>query len=250
MSSSNDTSAKNWGTIYMGPSPMSERTLTQLEDNRNSPRWDENTEAEYLARVRARAEEMARSILDKANADATRIRQEAKQHGYEEGITQAQQELDEFRTTMGDSVSAVLGAIQAQCTSFFNDWRQELVILLRACVQRAVALELSAERQALLEAMFTKAAQALDSRRVLTIRCNPEDAPAVEDIVNTAKERMHELERWSVKPDATVQPGGLVIENADGMASCTVQGRLAVVDEILSQLQLPSDGPDGSVSGM
>lgn len=246
MSSSNDAPAKNWGTIFMGPGPMSERTLTQLEDNRNSPRWDENTEAEYLARVRARAEEMARSILDKANADAVRMREEAIQQGYEEGINRAQRELEEFRATMGDSVSAVLGAIQGQCSSVFSEWRQDLVTLLRASVQRAVGMQLADERAAVLESMFTQAAQALDARRSLTIRCNPEDAPAVEDIVNTAKERMHELERWSVKGDATVQPGGLFIENNDGMASSTVEGRLAVVDEILAQLELPADGPAGS----
>lgn len=244
MSSSNESPAKRWGTIYMGPGPMSERTLGQLEDGRNSPRWDEKTEAEYLARVRARAEEKARTILEAAHAEAARLREEAHKVGYQQGIEQAQQELEEFRTTMGDSVSAVLGAIQAQCTSVFDTWRQDLVTLLRACVQRAVGMQLSQERKALLEAMFTKAAEALDSHRILTIRCNPDDAPAVEDIVNTAKERMAGLERWSVKSDNSIQPGGLVIDNNDGMASCTVEGRLAVVDDILSQLELPAEGPE------
>jgi flagellar assembly protein FliH len=54
---------------------------------------------------------------------------------------------------------------------------------------------------------------------------------------------MAELERWTVKPDDSVQPGGLVIDNNEGMASCTVESRLAVVDEILSQLELPADDP-------
>jgi len=243
MSSSDESPAKRWGTIYMGPGSMRERTLSQLESGRNSPRWDEDTEAEYLARVRARAEEKARIILETAHSDAARLREEARRQGYQQGIEQAQQELEEFRATMGDSVSAVLGAIQAQCTSVFNAWRQDLVTLLRACVQRSVAMQLSQQREAVLEAMFTKAAEALDSRRVLVIRCNPEDTPAVEDIVDTAKERMAELERWTVKPDDSVQPGGLVIDNNEGMASCTVESRLAVVDEILSQLELPADDP-------
>ncbi len=246
MSSSEHTPVKRWGTIFTGPDPAGEHTLAQLEGSRNSPRWDEKTEVEYLARVRARAEKKARDILSTASQQADALRQEAHRQGYEEGMAQARQELEDFRAATGDSVAAVLGAIRAQCTTVFDSWRSTLIALLRTSVQRAVGMHLSQERNALLEAMFSKAAEALDNRRVLTIRCNPEDAPAVEDIVAAAKERMPELKRWNVLADNTVQPGGLSIDNNNGMAQSTPENRLAILDEILSQVELPATPPEHS----
>lgn len=239
-SSKAESETSKWGTIYMGPARSDERQLHQVEGAR-SMQWDETTEADYMQRVNARAAQRAGEILAQARADAERLKQQAMQDGYNEGLQQAQRELEEFQQTMSDSVSGVLGAIQGQCSGIFSRWRQDLVTLLRVSVQRAVGLELDQNRMAILEALLVKAVETLDSQRKLTVRVNPEDEPAVQDILVATQQRHPNLEAWSVKGDPGIAPGGLVVESRDGMVDNTMETRYALVDQILAQLLLPGD---------
>lgn len=254
MSSSDSGKPERWGTIFMGPSPFAETTLTGMEGANPRPLWDESTEEEYMARVRAKAEARAREVLDKAAEVLAQARAEAevlraaaheqgRNDGYAEGMAQAQHELDEFRAAMGESVSAVLSAIQGQCSSIFAAWRGDLVDLMRTAVERSVGLVVDAERAAVLETLFVKSVQALEQRRTLTIRVNPEDEPAVADIIAATKDRFPGLEAWSVRGDAGIGPGGMVVESRDGMVDNTIETRRRIIEEVLAGLTLPEDRP-------
>ncbi len=254
MSSSDSGKPERWGTIFMGPTPFAETTLAGVEGARQRPLWDETTEQEYMERVRAKAEAMARDVLTKANdtlakarsdADAMRAaaHEEGRNAGYAEGMEQAHQELEEFRAGMGESVSAVLSAIQGQCSSIFAAWRSDLVELMRAAVERSVGVVVDAERAAMLETLFVKSVQALESRRTLTVRVNPEDEPAVSDIIAATKDRFPGLEAWSVRGDAAIGPGGMVVESRDGMVDNTIETRHRIIEEVLAGLILPEDRP-------
>ncbi len=250
MSSSDSGKPERWGTIFMGPSPFAETTLAGVEGASQRPLWDERTEAEYMDRVRARAEAMARDVLAKANdvlaqarMEAEVIRAAAHDEGYEAGMVQAHGELEEFRAAMGESVSAVLSAIQGQCSSIFAAWRGDLVGLLRAAVERSVGLAVDAERAAVLETLFVKSVQALENRRTLTVRVNPEDESAVADIIASTKERFPGLEAWNVRGDAAIGPGGMVVESRDGMVDNTIATRRRIIEEVLAGLALPEDRP-------
>lgn len=247
--SSSDGEAKRWGTIYMGPGPMDEATITDLEGTRR-PLWDERTEVEYMERVREKAAARAREVLDEARREADALRAKAHEEGYAAGLDAARAELDEFRVGMGDSVAAVLQAIQGQCSAIFGTWREDLVALLRASVERYTGVVLAEERAEVLRALFVQAAQALDSRRHLIIRVNPEDEAAVADMVQAARERLAGLESWTVRGDASMAPGGLVVESDDGMADNRMETRRAVIEEVLAHLTLPAEksgsGPVGN----
>ncbi|BFR47165.1 flagellar assembly protein FliH [Nitratidesulfovibrio sp. HK-II] len=243
MSSSDAEKPDRWGTIFMGPGPLGETTLTGMEGASARPLWDEHTEEEYMERVRAKAEAKAREMLTQARMEAEVMRAAAHDEGYNAGMAQAHRELEEFRAAMGESVSAVLSAIQGQCSSIFAGWRADLVGLLRAAVERGVGLVVDAERAAVLETLFVKSVQALEQRRTLTVRVNPEDEPAVADIIAATKERFPGLEAWTVRGDAAIGPGGMVVESRDGMVDNTIETRRRIVEEVLAGLTLPEDRP-------
>lgn len=243
--SSSDGEEKRWGTIYMGPGPMDEATISDLEGTRR-PLWDERTEAEYMERVQAKAAARVCEMLEEARREADALRARAREEGYAAGLDAARAELDEFRAGMGDSVSAVLQAIQGQCSSIFAVWREELVELLKACVERYSGVIIAEERATVLRTLFAQAVQALDSHRQLVIRVNPEDESAVADMVQAAKERLAGLEAWTVRGDASMAPGGLVVESDDGMVDNRIETRRAVIEEVLAHLTLPPETTPGA----
>ena len=151
----------------------------------------------------------------------------------------AEAELNDFRSAMSDSVSAVLNALQAQSSAIADAWREELILLVRLAVEKVTGLVLSEERNALLEALFTQAVASLENRRSLVVHVNPEDEPAIADIIALTANKYPELKSWSVRPDDAIAPGGLKVESDDSLVDNRLEMRAALVNEILDRLNLP-----------
>ena len=235
MSSSDAGKPRNWGSVYMGTTTLS---LASVEGDIRQE-WTAEDEAGYLERVRAKATEMAASLVDKAREEAESIREAARQEGYNQGMAQAEQEIEEFQNTVSASVAAVLTAIEGQSSSIFDAWRSELVALLRLAVEKGIGMPLVDDKAALLESLYTQAVATLENRRNLVIRVNPEDEPAIADIVNLTRSRYPDLATWSVKGDPAISPGGLVVESEDSLADNRAEKRAAIVMQVMSSLTLP-----------
>ncbi len=230
--------SSSWGTIY---GPGGEHSLSAVERSRSTA-WNEGDEAAYMARVKEKAEALAREILAKASAEAGGIREQARQEGYTKGLEEAGAELESFRAGMADSVAAVLSAIEGQCSAIFADWREDLTALVRLCVEKIVARELPEDRAKTFETLLPEAVSALEKRRELVIRVHPEDEPVIADIINLTKERYADVASWRVRADASLTPGGLVVESESSLADGRVESRAAAVNHILAGLGLPA-GP-------
>jgi flagellar assembly protein FliH len=234
---SSSDAAAGWGNIYRGVNTVS---LSALEGG-NRQTWTEADEAAYLERVRAKAADKAAEILAAARREAGELRKNAREQGYAAGLAQAEEEVAELRSAMADSVSSVLGAIEGQCSSIFERWRGELGALLRLAVEKGTGLALSGDRAGLLEALYAESVSALENRRNLIIRVNPEDEPVIADIVALTQDKYPDLKSWGVKGDDSVEPGGLVVESEDSLVDNQPTKRRALVDEILERLTLPPD---------
>jgi len=235
LSEENKGSSPEWGTVF---SLGREHSLKGLEHSRSTA-WTEKDEADYLNRVRAKAGQMAAGMMAEAKTQAEQMREQARQEGYAAGLAEAQGELDAFRAAMADSVSAVLSAIEGQCSHIFEQWREDILGVARLAVERITAVELSERRREVLEGLLLEAVALLEKRRELTIRANPEDEPVIEDIIKITKERFDDVRSWRVKADASITPGGLVVESESSLAEGRVESRIAAVDQILSHLTLP-----------
>ena len=231
----------HWGTIFMGPGPSMETTLERVEAGGPSLAWTTETEAEYLARVREKATAKAKEILLAAQTEADALREQAHAQGYEAGLDQAQAELEEFRQGMGASVAAVLGAIEGNAPRIAAAWREELVNLTRLCVETAVNRELSEERAALLAGLFDGAVAKMAAAQRISIVVNPEDEPAVADMLDAAGQDGEQT--FTVRGDASLAPGSLVLESDDSRVDNSLTARRALVENILAQLSVPADTP-------
>ncbi|MDL2316016.1 hypothetical protein LJC59_02925 [Desulfovibrio sp. OttesenSCG-928-A18] len=231
--------ARAWGTIFAGGR---EHSLGGIEHARSTA-WTPADEAAYLDRVRQKAGRMAEDILAQAGKEAEAIRERAREQGYNAGIEDAGQEIDQFRAGMAEAVSAVLGAIEGQCSNIFRQWREDLLAVARLSVERVTGLELSERRGEMLRVLLSEAVSMLEKRRELVIRVNPEDEPMLEDIIGLTRERFPDVGMWRVRGDASISPGGMVVESESSLAEGRLESRIVAVQAVLESLSLPED-PD------
>lgn len=243
MSLSNTRSGKWTGKVIVGVGSgdrASETTIQALEGKR-APKWDDE---EYMERVRARAAAKAQEILVAAQAEAAQLREQAREEGYAEGIRQAQAELDQAKGEYGGAVGQVLEMLQSSGRGVFERYRQDLVILVRMAAEKVIGTEISWRREDILGCLLDQALEQLDSRVGLNITVNPADEPLLAEMLEAARQRHAGLDRWRVKPDAAMQPGGVVVESDHGMVDNTLEGRMTILADIFSQLSLPVDGEE------
>jgi flagellar assembly protein FliH len=230
-----DDSPSSWGTIFSGGR---EHSLGGIERARSSA-WTPADEADYLDRIRAKASRMAADILAQAGREADALRESARKEGYAGGLADAQAELDSFRSGMAESVSGLLCAIEGRCSEIFSQWRGDILAVARLAVEKVIAVEISAQGAAMLEALLVQAVGLLESRRSLVVRVNPRDEPVITDIITAARSRFPDVDSWRVKADAAVSPGGLVAEIEFSLAEGRLESRRAAVEEVLHRLTLP-----------
>ncbi len=277
---------KKWGTIFLDAGR--ESSLSKLDAMQAASRqeqWHQKTQQDYLEKVRQKAIDRAReilgeaytervSVLEEAERDAERIREEARaaytaaeearsqaqeirhaaqaeldnathirssahEEGFQAGISAAQEELTNFRISMGSSVAGVLQVITAQCMYIFNDWRSELVELTKVCVEKGTNLALSERHAQIMEAMLLRAVRNLDERRSVTLRVNPDDEPVVEDLFQAAKEKNPDLSPWRISADAALAPGDIIAESLTGTVDSRRELYHQMVENIIRHLSLP-----------
>lgn len=201
--------------------------------------WDEAAEAEYLARVKARAADKAREVLLAARGEAQQIRQQAADEGYEEGVRQAQEELVQAHQEMAESLASSLAAVSDGSIAVWRAYREDLVFLVQLSVEKILGITLDASRREVIEALLDEAAAKLEAAQGLVLRVHPDDAETLHAILQAFGDRYHSLRNWRIEGDGSMTPGGLKVESSLGLVDNSLESRRLVVQEVMDSLELP-----------
>jgi len=231
-SDSNLTGKVVMGMTTPGPDEMS---IQELEGKRQLL-WDDETNEEYLNRVREKAKDAAKEIKLLAELEAEALRTTARHNGYNEGLAQAQETVDQHITDISAKAEALLSQIGAQGTTIFEDRRADIMHLIRLAVHKTIGVELDEKRSESLENLLQEGMDRLDSQRELTLRCHPEDVQSLEEFMGVIQERNPALKYWKTQGDPAITAGGVVIEAPSARVDNTVDSRWASVEPIFEQL--------------
>ncbi len=188
--------------------------------------------------IRQQAQNLRQEVENELEQAAI-TRNAAQEDGFQAGLDQAQDELNNFRMAMGSSVAGVLHAIEAQCMQIFAHWRQDLVDVVKVCAEKGTALVLEERHSQILEAMLLRAIRSLDERRSITLRVHPEDEPVVADLFAAAKEKNPDLSSWYISADPALQPGDIMAESPTGSVDSRRELYQHMVENIMRHLSLP-----------
>lgn len=196
--------------------------------------WTEEAEAELLDRVRVKAREEAKAILAKAMVEAEELRKAAREQGFAQGVETVREEF-------AGKISLVLAGIDKGKKVIWQEHRSDIAILLKLAVERVMGIELSERREESLGKLLDEALDLIDAHRDLTIKVNPADVKLLEELLDRAKSKFPALERWRVKPDAGLNPGGVILESHDGVVDNSLTSRMQSVGAVLDLLALSDE---------
>ncbi|WP_319543365.1 FliH/SctL family protein [uncultured Pseudodesulfovibrio sp.] len=225
------------GKVIIGmDSPGPDQVTIQELEGKRQLLWDDATNEEYLDRVKKKAMEAAKEIKVLAELEAEALRATARHEGYAEGLALAQEDINHHIQEVSTQGEALLAKLGAHGATLFEERRQDILNLIRLAVEKTLKVELDEKRMASLEALMREALERIESQRQLTIKCHPDDIVGLEEYLHTIQDRNPSLEYWSVKGDASIESGGVVIEGAGGKVDNTIDTRWQSVEPIFDQL--------------
>lgn len=249
MSSSSPGTGKFTGRVFLGvdtPGP-NESTVQEIEGKKRLL-WDEAVNEEYLSRVRSKAKDKAKEIVTRAMREAEALRSEAEERGFLEGISKAQARVDNQIESNAQSLARALTALAGQAREVWKAREADMVALIRLAVEKTLAVEVSENRVRSLNALLSDALDRIESQRRLTLHVAPQDAEAIAEMVERAKDKYPDIKHFRVIKDPGVDHG-LVIEAEDAKVNNSLPARWAGVSEILDKLGISPDAPEGGRSG-
>lgn len=233
--SSSDRGGKNGsapaGRIIMG---LQSRSLSEG----NIAVWTEEAEAELLNRVRSKARLQAKEIISKAMAEAEQIKARIREEVYQECLEQVRGEVARSHAQLCETAHRMFSTLQDEQQNIFEQYRDELVELVRVCVEKGLRLELDHDRRSCLAALLEEGLELIDSHRELTLTVCPQDGEQLEELLKALKENFPSLEKWRIKTRPGLEPGGVILESSYGLVDNSVKGRLESVREVLEHLAL------------
>ncbi|MEF2230208.1 MAG: FliH/SctL family protein [Pseudodesulfovibrio sp.] len=225
------------GKVLMGmdsPGP-DEMTIQEIEGKRKLL-WDDSINEEYLERVKTKAREAAKEIKILAELEAEALRATSRHEGYQDGLAQAQADVDAHTRAMSAEVENLLAQIGAQGKTIFEERRRDVISLIRLAVKKAIAVEMSDQHAASLENLMREALEKLDAQRQLVIKCCQEDAEDLRAFIGSIQEQNPSLKYWTVKGDPSLSQGGILVEGEECKVDNSVAGRWKGVEPILDRL--------------
>lgn len=236
---STDTSAGR-GRIVLGANSVSLADLSMTGSHQSA--WSQEAEEEYLARVRGKAQAMAKDILAQAIKEAEEIRSAAHQEGLEEGRKAGQKEMKKAGKQVADQGATLLKSLREQSDAVLHAHREDLVLLLQVMVEKVLAVELDAHRGQSLSSLLNEAVEMIEAKRRVIISVHPKDAALMQELVGQLQGDEVRSDAWKVKEDDKLQPGGLILECDHGMVDNSIASRRAGLQAILEQLTLEDGG--------
>lgn len=227
-------------------------TIQEIEGKRHRPVWDETTEAEYIARCKQKAEDLAREIIaqamQKAQADAQAIRDQA-QHEVEQAVaaavnkieTEAQAKLDAEVNAHIAAMGQLLEDLQRLGQEVWDARRHDFAELAKTFIRKALDVEMAERREEVLERLMDEACARMDSGREFTLRVGPQDFELANTLMEQLKQNRQDLGQWRIAVDEEMIQGGVRLETPEMLADNSLASRLALLGPYLDQLALPED---------
>lgn len=177
----------------------------------------------------------ATELLADAEAEAERIREDARRDGYEAGRAEG---LEHARAELAPAARALALALQgamAQGDQLAALLEREAVELAMVVAEKVVAGAMAERPERVLD-VVTGALRGLVERRRLSILVHPDDAELVRERIDAICAELGGVEHCEVQAERRVARGGAVLRTPDGELDVRLDAKLRRAAEVLREV--------------
>jgi flagellar biosynthesis/type III secretory pathway protein FliH len=201
------------GTVTAAPGAFDFEQLAPAPVRKRPPTMEEATSR-------------AREIVARAEAEADRIRNEARQQGFAEGHVAGRAELRAAAEPIVDALSTSVDELRELQANAADIIEAEAVVLAIEVAEKVVAGTIEIEPERVLD-VIRGALRAIVERERVVLLVNPDDLAIVREGLDELRGSLGGMEHIEVQEERRVSRGGAVVRTTVGEIDARVQTKLA-----------------------
>ena len=183
------------------------------------------------------AREEAEVIKMQAGEEAVAIRQTAHKEAYQEGLRQAQQEIEGDRQAAIQQSQALLEEARQSKLKVFRSCEADMVRLVMAMVKKVIASELITNPDIIIN-ILQEAIDFLDRPENITVYVNPQELENILEVME--KGYLTDIGsnniNMDIKADERISRGGCLLESDAGSVDAQLETRIAAVNNAIQEV--------------
>lgn len=203
------------------------RDIQDLDLSLQNIKFEQREERREGTRRRGYRRTQDRNIVTRAQQDAISIRDMAKKEGYNDGIKNAQKDLQE---------------IKSKIEKFFN-CKEEVYNKVSGCIldialeiaKKIITKEVDENREYIIPIIKNLIEDINKTENKITLKVMPKDVEIVKDKITDLFSTQYFEAKISVVPDNTIKDGGVKVETSNGIIDASIDTQLAIMEQALKK---------------
>ena len=166
-----------------------------------------------------------RNLISRAREEAQNIREAAAKEGYQDGLSQAKDDMEEVRS----SLTAFLGAKQA----VFDYIAPDILEISVEKKKKIIKKELQQDPSIIIDNIIEILKGLSKEETKITLRVNPSQVSLLKTEIPDAVKNVGLDAKVIIVPDETIMEGGCMVTTTNGVIDATIETQLAVISEAM-----------------
>lgn len=203
-----------------------------------APKFEKNVHHAEKVAVFEDAQVQAKELLLNAKNDAMResdrIKKEAFNKGYQDGMAKAENEGKIYVAEAVKSFSTLLHELTAYKNALIKGAEKQLIKLAVEVADKIIATKM-AEDDEIVVGVTKKAIKNLIDRETLNIRLNPKDVEVMKREKVNLMQEVDGIKKMIIIEDETIARGGVYIETATSEVDARIDKQLDIIQKTLER---------------
>lgn len=205
-----------------------QRKGAQAQESRNRA---EQEAADIVSRARTESE----AIVQEGSRQVEELHREAREKGFEEGRVQGWQEGKTEADRLVDRLHVIVSKSVERRNEIIGDSEAQLVALVLNIARKVVKV-LSENQRNVVVNNVVQALRKLKSKSDVIIRVNMVDLKITSEHMKELTDRIERLGNVQLLEDATVDPGGCIIETDFGEIDARISSQLQEIEDKILEI--------------
>lgn len=181
-----------------------------------------------------KAQDEAHEIKLQAASEAGRIREEARVLGYNEGLQQAAEEMEQIKKQTISECEKLINEARKQKETILRSTEGDIVRLALAVAEKIVEKEISQDNDIIVN-LVQKALSMLGNVESFKLLVNPRDLDNLVEGQAGLTRPEQGINKTSLQPDMRIKPGGFILDSEVGSVDARLETRLQNVTDALME---------------
>ena len=189
----------------------------------------------YAQEIIAKARDNAKQILDEVEQQRSKVEQDAKNQGFEQGHSEGYEKGVEEANRLVDRMHKMVEAVMQRREEILTETESQIVELVILMARKVVKI-LSENQKNVVMANTLSALKKVRTRGNVTLRVNLEDVKLTTAHIDEFIQHVEKVKGITVLEDSTVDKGGCVVETDFGSIDARISSQLTELENKILEI--------------